>query len=155
MATVTFGERIARAGRLSVGAAAVIFDPARAKVLLTRRADNGLWCLPGGRMEPGESAAEACEREVREETGLIVQVRRLIGAYTSPHVLVEYADGNKWHVVAFSFECDVIGGAPGLSDETTEIGWFTREQVHAMPMLPHHVIRIDDAFEGRPEAFAR
>jgi ADP-ribose pyrophosphatase YjhB (NUDIX family) len=44
-----------------LGCSAAIFDE-RGRILLTRRADNGQWCLPGGRMESGESAAEACER---------------------------------------------------------------------------------------------
>src|SRR5215203_2876265 len=63
------GHRIGKGTSLMVGCAAVIFEsPARNRILLTRRADNGKWCLPGGRMEPGESAIECCEREVFEET---------------------------------------------------------------------------------------
>jgi 8-oxo-dGTP pyrophosphatase MutT (NUDIX family) len=50
----------------------MVFDEERTKVLLTRRTDNGRWCLPGGGIDSGESAAEACEREALEETGLVV-----------------------------------------------------------------------------------
>lgn len=53
------------------GVAAVVLDAAR-RVLLARRADNGLWGLPSGHVEPGETVAEAVAREVREETGLDV-----------------------------------------------------------------------------------
>jgi len=61
------GDRIGRGTTFMVGCAAIIFESsARKTILLTRRSDNGKWCLPGGRMEPGESAAEACEREVLE-----------------------------------------------------------------------------------------
>ena len=69
MAQIIWGERAARAGRLTIGCAAVIFSDDRTAVLLTRRQDNGRWCLPGGHMEAGERADEACAREVREETG--------------------------------------------------------------------------------------
>jgi len=68
-------------------------------------------------MDPGESADETCVREVLEETGLEVKVTRLVGIYTSPHILVEYPDGSKTQPVAFSFEAEVIGGQLGLSDE--------------------------------------
>jgi len=60
------GERVGRQARLRPGASAIIFDSSRQKVLLTRRSDNGRWCLPGGGMDPGESAEETCVREARE-----------------------------------------------------------------------------------------
>jgi 8-oxo-dGTP pyrophosphatase MutT (NUDIX family) len=72
------GDRVGREGRLSVGCAAAIFDQTQERLLLTRRTDNARWCLPGGRMESGECAAECCAREVLEETGLEVEV--LIGS---------------------------------------------------------------------------
>ena len=54
------GEQKSEKGALRAGATAVIFAELREKVLLTRRADNGRWCLPGGGMDPGESAEETC-----------------------------------------------------------------------------------------------
>ena len=103
-------------------------------------------------MDPGESAAEACIREVFEETGLEVKVKRLVGIYTSPDILIEYPDGNKIQPVAFSFEVEVTGGTLGLSDETTEVGYFTIEKMEKMDMMEHHVQRIYDALEDRLEA---
>jgi len=46
-------------------------------------------------MDPGESVAECCSREVLEDTGLIVHVGRMIGIYSTPHRIMEYADGNR------------------------------------------------------------
>ncbi len=54
------GERVGKLGRLAVGCSAGILDPTGDRILLVRRADNGRWAVPGGFMEPGESAAEAC-----------------------------------------------------------------------------------------------
>ena len=88
MSMLNIGDRIGREGKLSPGASALIFDQSTGNVLLTRRQDNGRWCLPGGGMDPGESAAEACIREVFEETGLEVKVKRLVGIYTSPDILI-------------------------------------------------------------------
>ena len=147
-----FGNRIGRAGKLSPGASALIFERTTGKILLTRREDNGRWCLPGGGMDPGESAAEACVREVFEETGLQVKAIKLVGIYTSPDILVEYPDGNKIQPVAFSFEVEITGGTLGLSDETTEVGYFTIKEMENMDMMEHHVQRIYDALESLPEA---
>ena len=152
MNVLNFGDRIGRAGKLRPGASALIFDKPTGKILLTRREDNGRWCLPGGGMDPGESAAEACIREVFEETGLEVQVTKLVGIYTSPDILIEYPDGNKIQPVAFSFEVEVTGGILGLSDETTEVGYFTIEEMENMDMMEPHVQRIYDALEDRAEA---
>ena len=103
-------------------------------------------------MDPGESAVEACVREVLEETGLEVRVVRLVGVYTSPNILVEYPDGNKIQPVAFSFEVEITGGELVLSDETVAFGWYTVAEIESMDTLEHHLPRIHDAVENRPEA---
>ena len=94
MSKLIYGDRIGADARLAPGAATIIFDESREKVLLTQRSDNGRWCLPGGGMDPGESASEACIRETMEEMRLEVRVTRLVGIYTSPDLIIEYADGN-------------------------------------------------------------
>jgi len=151
MAKIIYGERIGKQGKLSVGCSAVIFDEAHQKILLTRRSDNGRWCLPGGHMEVGESVAEACAREVEEETGLQVQILRLIGVYSSPHMLLTYADGNRYQIVALCFEAEAKDGEPGLSDETTEAGYFTPAEIEMMDVMEHHRPRIQDALSGQKE----
>lgn len=149
------GDRIGRGAPLVAGCAAIVWDDAREKILLTRRSDNGRWCLPGGRMESGESAAEACAREVLEETGLRVRVTRLIGIYTSPDFVIEYADGNRFQIVAMSFEAEIVGGELVVSEETTEHGYFTPDQIRSMDLVEHHVQRIDDAVANQAGAFVR
>lgn len=143
---VVFGERIAREGELRLGCSAVIFDSTREKVLLTQRADNAQWCLPGGRIEPGESVSEACVREVWEETCLQVKVLRLIGVYSDPHKLVVYPDGNKAHIIALSFEAEIISGELGGSNETTSWGYFGIPEAEKVEMLAGHLERVRDAF---------
>lgn len=155
MAKIIQGERIGKTGRLLVGSSAIIFDPTRHKILLTRRADNGRWCLPGGQMETGESAAENCQREVWEETGLHVRVTRLIGIYTNPHRLLQYADGNSFHLVSFSFEAEIQHGELTLSNETTEFGYFTPAEIEQLDLMEHHRERITDALLNQPAAFLR
>ena len=155
MAKIIYGERIGKQAILKVGCAAVIFDTNRQKVLLTRRTDNGRWCLPGGGMDAGESAAEACAREVWEETGLIVAIDKLIGVYTSPHRITEYIDGNRFQFVSFCFQASVIGGELGLSDETTEVGYFSPGEIETIDLMENHVERISDAFAAQVATFVR
>lgn len=148
MTQVVYGPRLGKEGQLRVGCSAVIFDETREKVLLTQRADNGRWCLPGGHMESGESAAEACEREVWEETGLKVRAMRLLGVYSNPDQLVIYEDGNKAFFVVLNFEVQVLEGEVGLSDETTDFGWFTLSGMESMRMHANHQMRVEDALRG-------
>ncbi len=154
MTQVFYGPRLAKQGQLRVGCSAAIFDE-QGRILLTRRADNGQWCLPGGGMESGESAAEACAREVFEETGLRVRVKRLVGVYSRPDQLVVYPDGNKAHIVALHFEAEITGGELGLSDETTDFGYFTLDEMQDMEFLGRHKERIIDTLENYPEALIK
>lgn len=148
MTQVVYGPRLGKEGQLRVGCSAVIFDETREKVLLTQRADNGHWCLPGGHMESGESAAEACEREVWEETGLKVRAMRLLGVYSNPDQLVIYEDGNKAFFVVLNFEVQVLEGKVGLSDETTDFGWFSLSEMASMRIHANHQMRVEDALRG-------
>ena len=154
MTQVLYGHRLAKQGKIRLGCSAAIFDDQR-RILLTRRADNGQWCLPGGRMESGESAAEACEREVFEETGLHVRVKRLVGIYSHPDQLVVYPDGNKAHIVALHFEAEIINGELGLSNETTDFGYYTVQELEGLEFLGRHKERILDTFENHPEALIK
>jgi 8-oxo-dGTP pyrophosphatase MutT (NUDIX family) len=154
MTQVLYGERISRQGEIRLGCSAAIFDE-QGRIFLTRRADNGQWCLPGGRMESGESVAEACEREVWEETGLRVRVTRLVGVYSHPDQLVIYPDGNKAHIVALHFEAEIIDGQPTLSNETTDFGYFTLDEIQSLEFLGRHKERIIDTIEMRPEALIK
>ena len=154
MTQVLYGPRISKEGKVRLGCSAAIFDE-QGRILLTRRADNGQWCLPGGRLESGESVAEACEREVVEETGLTVRVTRLVGVYSHPDQLVVYPDGNKAHIVALHFEAKLIGGELGLSDETTDYGYFTVQELEGLDFIGRHKERILDTLEKRTEALIK
>lgn len=154
MTQVLYGERISRQGKIRLGCSAAIFDE-QGRVFLTRRADNGQWCLPSGGMESGESVTEACEREVWEETGLQVRVKRLVGVYSHSDQLTVYPDGNKFQIVALHFEAEVLGGEPGLSDETTDFGYFSMEEIQSMEFLGRHRERILDTLEKHPSALIK
>jgi ADP-ribose pyrophosphatase YjhB (NUDIX family) len=155
MTQVLYSPQLGKEGQLRLGCSATLFDQKREKVLLTRRTDNGRWCLPGGGMESGESVTQACEREVWEETGLKVRVTRLVGVYSNPDQLVIYPDGNKAFFVVLSFEAEVIEGELQLSDETTAFGYFSLEEMESMPMHAQHKNRVEDALQKYSEALIK
>jgi ADP-ribose pyrophosphatase YjhB (NUDIX family) len=108
------------------------------QVLLTKREDFEVWCLPGGGIEEGESAAQAAVREAREETGLEVQLSRLVGLYYRPRGVWGKSGG---HSVLFAAK--PVGGElrpqPG---EVIEARYFPSHQLpenmpwwHCQPIL--------------------
>jgi 8-oxo-dGTP pyrophosphatase MutT (NUDIX family) len=146
MTQVLYGPGISKQGKIRLGCTAAIFD-GNDRILLTKRSDNGQWCLPGGAVDPGETVSEACVREVLEETGLQVRVKRLIGIYSHSDQLVVYPDGNKVQVVALLFEVEVTGGTAGLSDEVSDFGYFARDEMDGLEFLGRHRERVHDAYE--------
>ena len=151
---VIYGERIGAQGKIRLGCSAAIFD-SQGRILLTKRQDNDQWCLPSGGVKPGESVAEGCEREVFEETGLSVRVKRFVGVYSHPDQLTVYSETDKFQIVALHFEAEVIGGELGMSDETSDFGYFTMEEIKGMDMLGRHSERILDTLANQKEAFIR
>ena len=106
-------------------AGAVITDE-NGRLLLVRRAHDpgrGTWSLPGGRIEPGESAAAAAGREVREETGLVVQVGELLQT-------VDLRGGYRVH----DFAATVVGGELQAGDDASDVRWCTPAEIDLLEL---------------------
>ena len=155
MVRIVTGKRIGKTGVIRPSTAGSVFNGSGEEILLTRRKDIGVWCLPGGGMDAGESASEGCVREVFEETGLMVKVTHLIGVYSSPHMLVEYPGGDRVHSMALNFLAEPIGGTLGISDETIDVGYFTLAEMKSMNIWEHQMQLIIDAFSKSEAAFIR
>ena len=114
------------------------------KILVQKRRDNGKWGLPGGIMDVGETIARSCIREVKEETGLDVEIVRLTGIYSDPATqVVAYPDGNVVQHVAASFECRVVGGTLALDHESTDAQWIDPRALPE-PFVTSQRVRIED-----------
>ena len=147
-------QDVERALGVRPSVSALIFDR-RGRLLLQQRSDGGQWGLPGGSVEIGESVTEAVIREVREETGLTVSVRRLVGVYSEPRLqVVRYPSGHVWHYVNVCFECAARSGELTTCDETLALQYFAPGRLPAT-LLPNHRIRIRDARARRTAAFIR
>ncbi|WZL72510.1 NUDIX domain-containing protein [Clostridiaceae bacterium 35-E11] len=127
------------------GVAVVIFDNEN-NVLLQKRADVGLWGIPSGHVEPGETITNAAIREVFEETGLHIHLLRLIGVYSDPQSQIfRYPNGRITHFVTCCFQAKIIGGKiSNASPETLEVNFFPIDKLPPN-MLKMHPRWLSDA----------
>jgi ADP-ribose pyrophosphatase YjhB (NUDIX family) len=111
------------------------------QILLTRREDFEVWCLPGGSVEDGETFAQAAVREVYEEIGLEVRITRLVGLYSRPH----WAETSS-HLVVFAGQ--PTGGVLRLDPkEVLEAAYFAPTALPA-PLIAGDQQPILDALAG-------
>ncbi|MFJ5885306.1 NUDIX hydrolase [Kitasatospora cineracea] len=132
-----------------VPAASVVVVGGDGRVLLQRRTDNGMWALPGGRMDLGESLAGCGIRETREETGLDIEIVGIVGTYTDPGHVFAYDDGEVRQEFSICLLGRPVGGELQSSDESFEVAWFTPEETDGLPMVPSIRKRLSDWRSGR------
>ena len=100
--------------------AGAIFSKNREKILLVKRKDVPVWVLPGGGIDLDESSKDAVIREILEETGFTVKVKRLVALYLPINSLTK-----PTHL----YECEILGGTPTPSDETTAVEFFPLDAI--------------------------
>ena len=126
----------------AVGDAAIIDETGR--MLLIRRADNGLWAMPGGVLDVGETAAAGVVREALEETGVHCEAVALAGVFDS-----RFWGGGLHQLYQFVFLCRPLPQSPVAAShahEVRELGWFT-EAALPTDLDPNHVGRIGVVFQ--------
>lgn len=135
--------------RVRVGVGIVVRDE-NGRVLLERRSDCGWWGLPGGRIEPGESAIEAAVREMKEETSLTIRVTRLLGVYSEPSErIVTYLDnGDVVQLVDIVLEATVVSGMLTCSSESLDLQFFQLEHLPS-EIVPPARVPLEDVAAGR------
>ena len=137
---------------LVVGVSAVVTDEA-GRVLMPRRADNGLWALPGGGMDLTESVPQAAVREVREETGYDIEITGMVGLYTDARHIIAYTDGEVRRQFNICLTGRITGGALSISDESTEVRWVPRNEVKQLPMHETQRLRITHFLQNRTQPY--
>lgn len=132
------------------GVSAVILD-AHGRILLTRRADNRRWAIVSGILEPGEQPAAAIVREIREETGVDVDLVRLSSVDVTPPLT--HANGDRAQYLDLCFLARYTGGVPHpADDENLEVAWFTPDALPS-PLTDSSVGRIEKALRGEAETW--
>jgi ADP-ribose pyrophosphatase YjhB (NUDIX family) len=140
------------ANSLVPGGSALVTDDA-GRILLQRRADSGNWSLPGGVMEIGETLGNAVVREVREETGLDVDLTGILGIYTDPLHLIEYADGEVRQEFNVTFTARVTSGTISVSEESTDVRFVDPSEIRDLPLHDTVRLRIRHHVEGGRQPF--
>ncbi|WP_093083913.1 NUDIX hydrolase [Pseudonocardia oroxyli] len=96
------------------------------RILLVRRRNEpgrGRWSVPGGRVEPGESDAQALVREMAEETGLTVEVGALVGTVVR----------GDFHIT--DYRCTVVGGTLRAGDDAADARWVDAAEFATLPLV--------------------
>lgn len=127
---------------------AVVVD-SQGRIALVHRKDNGLWALPGGGMELGESIEDCAIREVKEETGLDVEITGLVGVYTNPRHVIEYSNGEVRQQFSLCYTTSLMGGTLTYDEESTDIAWVTPADIPGLTMHPSMRLRIQHYLDGR------
>ena len=122
--------------RVGVGAI-VIKDN---KVLLVKRGippSKGLWAIPGGHIELGETLQETAEREILEETGIVIKARKPVYTFD----LIERDDLGKirFHYIVVDLMAEYISGEPLGADDALEARWLSWEEIEALPVSQNTV----------------
>lgn len=103
------------------------------KVLLIKRGaepNRGLWSLPGGSIELGETVVDALVREIREETSLDVEPVELAGVH---EVIARNPEGIQFHYVIITFRVRVVGGELAAASDAADAKWFRPEEIELLP----------------------
>ena len=120
--------------------------------ILLVKTQHGGWVYPGGQVEVGENLIDALVREVKEESGIDIEVSQLIGTYSNTGI-------HKWYdevtdvptKVMFDFVCNPIGGTLSTSEETSESCWVKKERVLEFITAPAIRTRYEayESFNGK------
>lgn len=125
----------------------------RGELLMIHRTDNDLWALPGGGHDIGESISQTVVREVREETGIEVEVTGIVGLYTNPDHVMAYDDGEVRQQFSICFTARPVGGQVTTSSESREVVWLDPAMLDGLDIHPSMRLRIDHALAGLPQPY--
>lgn len=113
-------------------------------ILLIKRKNNpykGFWALPGGFVEYGETVEQAAIREVKEETGISVDIKKLVGVYSDPD------RDPRGHTVSICFLAKPAGGAVIPSTDAVDAAYFTYSEINSLDLAFDHNKILNDALK--------
>ena len=115
------------------------------RILFQRRTDNGRWGLIGGLVEMNETYAQAALREIREETGLEVQLESFLGIFHNHNMV--WSNGDAAHVISAMFTARILSGEPRIDEESYELRFFGKEELPDV-FAEDHIAALDAYFRG-------
>lgn len=140
------------ANSLVVAVLAVVRNEA-GEILMIERSDNALWALPGGAQDIGETTRDAVVREVREETGIEVQVTGITGIYSDPRHVIAYDNGEVRQEFSIVFGAQLVGGDMRSSSESKQVRWVSLDTIDELTIHSSMRLRIDHALQDRSQPY--
>lgn len=124
------------------------------QILLHRREEEDGWSPPSGTLRGGEKIGAALEREIEEETGLDVEMTRLVAIHSDPeHQVIRTLDGQLTHFITCVFTCRRTGGELRPSNEAPEWDWFDPKRLPKLTDFGRAY--LEDALAERDEVVVR
>lgn len=124
-----------------VGSVVVIVDEQGRILLQQRKFPDGVWGIPGGLMELGESTEDVARREVLEETGLCVENLQLINVYSGPDQFIKAANGDEFYVVTAAYFTNAYSGVLVTDpQESLKFDFFYPEELPERMVGSHRVM---------------
>ena len=122
----------------------VLVTDTQNRLLMLRHADTGLWTLPGGALEPGESFVQTAARELHEETGLTADRLEALEMFAGPEYRFTYPNGDVVDYVSVLYRAHGVSGElrPQM-DEVLEVGWFGLDELPQDEVLSGELIRAN------------
>jgi ADP-ribose pyrophosphatase YjhB (NUDIX family) len=141
-----------KANSIVVAVTAFVQDD-QGRILMIRRTDNDLYAIPGGGQEIGETITQTVVREVKEETGIDVEVTGLIGIYSDPAHVIEFDDGEVRQEFSVCFRARTVSGQLATSDESKEVLWVEPSRLDQLDIHPSIRLRIGHGTSNRPNPY--
>jgi 8-oxo-dGTP diphosphatase len=127
------------------GVGALIFR--RNSILLVQRARSplkGYWSLPGGLIEAGETIEAALQREVLEETGLIIRPKKMFEIFE--RIILDKKGRAEYHYILHDYLCTVVGGELKAGDDAGRVAWVQRDKLKTLQLTEGTLEVIERAF---------
>ena len=136
---------------LLIPSVSVVVRDDAGRILLARHAYQNVWAFPGGAIDPEEHPFDAGVREIREETGLQVEITRIISVHGGPEFTWSYANGDRVNYVIIALEARVVGGIMEPDgEEVLELRYCTPEEIENLGVW-EWMRRVLAAIEQRSE----
>lgn len=141
-------RRLIGTSPIIMAGACVLLTDAKIQLLLQRRTDNGLWGLPGGSLEPGESLTDVAKRELFEETGLIANSLQLFDVFSGNEFYYKYPHGDEVYNVVTAYLCnDYSGTLEKDGDEVMDLRFYDPKEIPPeisppdLPIIKQYLLR--------------
>lgn len=132
-----------KANSIKPAAAVAILNDTR-EILMLKRADSSKWTMPGGTLDFGESLVDCAVREVREESGLDIEIVDVLGTYTDPNIKIEYSDGEVRQEFTIVFIGKVLSGSLVIDEESTDYRWIHLDKLDELKLADSQKKRLQE-----------